>query len=125
MAATVLSGTGNVSYTNNTGQNVRIIINYLINYGNATGTITVSNSDGTGIDILLRADTVIGKNLAYSNHNGNVHSQNSNTSDTSYDTSDENPGIPLEVAVEPGGTFSVTTSNNATRHNILIIPEAG
>ena len=29
MAATVLSGTGNVSYTNNTGQNVRIITNYL------------------------------------------------------------------------------------------------
>ena len=28
MAATVLSGNGAVAYTNNTGQNVRVIINY-------------------------------------------------------------------------------------------------
>ena len=30
MAAQVLSGTGNVTYTNSTGQNVRVVINYLI-----------------------------------------------------------------------------------------------
>jgi len=29
MAAQVLSGSGNVSYTNSTGQNVRLVINYL------------------------------------------------------------------------------------------------
>ena len=125
MAATILNGEGSVSYTNNTGQNVRIIINYLINYGNATGTITISNSDGTGITINLVQDTVVGKSLAYSAHSPNVHANNSNATDRHYNSNDSNPGIPLELAVEPGGTFSVTISNNATRYNILIIPEAG
>ena len=41
MAATVLSGTGNVSYTNNTGQNVRIVTNYLKAQANTALTITV------------------------------------------------------------------------------------
>ena len=29
MASQVLTGTGDVTYTNNTGQNVRIVINYM------------------------------------------------------------------------------------------------
>ena len=39
MAAQVLSGSGNVTYTNSTGQNVRLVINYLKNI-TATGTMS-------------------------------------------------------------------------------------
>ena len=39
MASQVLSGTGDVTYTNNTGQNVRIVINYMRIY-NTSSTVT-------------------------------------------------------------------------------------
>lgn len=39
MASTVLSGAGNVSYTNSTGQNVRVLINFM----QASSTYTLSN----------------------------------------------------------------------------------
>ncbi len=59
MASQVLSGTSNPSYTNNTGQNVRIVINYM--GSTTTGEITlnwagVSKSEGN-----LEA---IGRNIA-------------------------------------------------------------
>ena len=41
MAAQVLGGSGNVSYTNSTGQNVRLVINYL-ELDNVGGDTTVS-----------------------------------------------------------------------------------
>ena len=41
MAAQVLSGSGNVTFTNTTGQNVRIVINYVnILTGAGDGTMT-------------------------------------------------------------------------------------
>jgi len=127
MAATVLNGEGSVSYTNNTGQNVRIVINYLSNYGNATGTISFTNSNGSGFDLSLRNDTAIGRNLAFSSYatTGAITANMSNTTDQSFGNSVSNEGIPLEVALAAGGTFSITISNNAIKYNILVIPEAG
>ena len=68
MAATVLSGTGNVSYTNNTGQNVRIVTNYLKAQANTALTITVSGTNGTfSMSLGGGTDSVsIGRGLSYS-----------------------------------------------------------
>ena len=127
MAATVLNGEGNVSYTNNTGQNVRIVINYLVNYGNGTGTITVSNANASGFNLNLPADTAIGRNIAYSAYgmSKSGNSQNAVNTSLDYGLGDSVAGIPTEIAMEPGGTFSITISNNAIKYNILVIPEAG
>ena len=59
MAAQVLSGSGNVSYTNSTGQNVRLVINYLKNI-TAAGTMTFQ-----GVTVDLPANQVYGKTLAF------------------------------------------------------------
>ena len=128
MAATVLNGEGNVSYTNNTGQNVRIVINYLSNYGNAIGTITISNANGSGFDLNLKRDSVIGRNLAFTQYSTSTYSMvgnNATSTDGDYGNADSINGIPTEIAMEPGGTFSITISNNAIKYNILVIPEAG
>jgi hypothetical protein len=47
MASQVLSGSSNASYTNSTGQNVRIIINFMSNC-TAMGWAGVTASNGTG-----------------------------------------------------------------------------
>ena len=128
MAATVLNGEGSVSYTNNTGQNVRIVINYLSNYGNAIGTITISNANGSGFDLNLKKDSVIGRNLAftqYSTSPSSLMGSNATSNDGAFGNADSINGLPTEIAIEPGGTFSITLSNNAMNYNMLVIPEAG
>ena len=110
MAAQVLSGKGNVSYTNSTGQNVRIVINYL--HSPPDGETTVSFQ---GIGITLRATQGVGKSLAWHRESG---------------TGERGAPyyhFPTEIAISNGETFSITfggtTSNGA--YNIIIIPEAG
>ena len=55
MAAQVLSGTGALTYTNNTGENVRIVINFL-RIGSSDGGMTW----GGGASITLVSDCTIG-----------------------------------------------------------------
>lgn len=59
MASQVLSGASNPSYTNNTGENVRIVINYM---GGTSTNITL-NWAGVSVSAALAA---IGRNLASS-----------------------------------------------------------
>jgi len=128
MAATVLNGEGSVSYTNNTGQNVRIVINYLSNYGAAAGTITISNANGSGFDLTLKKDAVIGRNLAFTQYSTSPSSMlgnNATSTDGDHGNADSISGLPTEIAIEPGGTFSITLSNNSMNYNMLVIPEAG
>ena len=56
MASQVLSGANNASYTNNTGQNVRLIINYMSN---------VTSMTWAGVNVTASA-TTIGKNVPIS-----------------------------------------------------------
>jgi hypothetical protein len=81
MASQVLSGTSNPSYTNNTGQNVRIVINFI------SGAVTASQNYGSG---LLKFETsfnitlnwagvsvsaplqAIGRNLAFVSSPGTI-----------------------------------------------------
>jgi hypothetical protein len=53
MASQVLSGASNASYTNNTGQNVRLIINYMSNVTSMTwaGVTVTASSTTIGKDI--------------------------------------------------------------------------
>lgn len=78
MASQVLSGTGNVSYTNNTGQNVRIVINFM----STAGTIVMSWSGGATASSTL----AIGKTLQYQ----------------------QNTSSPAELMLAPGQTFSAS-----------------
>ena len=121
MAAQVLNGTGNVSYTNSTGQNVRVVVNYLFSPSSAETTFALggwsmkSNSQ----------EMSLGKTLAYiegSSSNGWQNNQYMTSG-----TQDSNDGWPLEFALANGDTFSYTSSTRVddVRYNIIIIPEAG
>ena len=116
MAAQVLTGSGNVSYTNNTGQNIRIIINAF--QFPAASTISMSAGGST-----FSATNVFGfgKNFAYSSTR--------TSSNNMYSLTDG--GLPIELMLLAGQSFSLssvtssTGSANSGNYNIVIIPEAG
>ena len=117
MAAQVLSGTGNVSYTNSTGQNVRLVINYL----RVADDCTVSF---TGISIGIGANGAV-----YGNSLGYRGQTNAGAADKAWDGGTSSvEGLPLEIALANGDTFSISadkTSSDIEGYNIIIIPEAG
>ena len=119
MAAQVLSGSGNVSYTNSTGQNVRLVINYLKLGGNSGSVITVSFA---GVSLELNGQTAIGKNMGYKTSEVAGVNFNSDKMLASGAFS-----CPTEVALANGDTFSINaaTSTHIAGYNIIIIPEAG
>jgi hypothetical protein len=128
MASIVLSGTGPVTYTNSTGQNVRFVINYMA--VTFSGTVNVGYNMSWGEVNILVYLYAIGRNLAVfpSGQNafgavpisGNFYAAGS---------------APTEIMLSPGQTFS--TSNNSRgsgqslltstlgAYNIVVIPEAG
>ena len=119
MAAQVLSGSGNVSYTNSTGQNVRLVINYL-----QVSAVSTFSIPGVSIDFGTNGGTY-GKTLAYRTNSGSDAQESS----MAWDSSDRQTveAIPLEVALANGGTFSINASTSTwiEGYNIIIIPEAG
>lgn len=113
MASQVLSGTGNVSYTNNTGQNVRIVINYMASPTNITW---------AGISAAASNTLAIGRNLAFSNGiSGVSFALSSNNGTNAEGTESTNFALPTELMLSAGQTFSATCS----AYNVVIIPEAG
>ena len=138
MASQVLSGNGPMSYTNNTGENVRVIINYY-QWNEATGPTGTTNgiiiSWGQGSALFQGSQTIhrgaIGRNLASQSH---YYSATTSTfaattqnaySEKFYDSF----GLPTEVMLAPGSTFSVSMQNTTTQvlagYNIVVIPEGG
>lgn len=149
MAATVLSGNGAVAYTNNTGQNVRVIINYFKgnhDYTNATKPFEYTIAWGNGAVAYYTASNNqagnfwFGKNIAYQDivqGNGIALAMN-NLVDTAVASSGHFvQGLPTEVMLANGQTFSITAVNNSAlfgsaqsvtidgSYNILVIPEGG
>lgn len=59
MASQILTGASNPSYTNNTGQNVRVVINYM--NGNSSGEITLN---WAGVSVTESNIEAVGKNVA-------------------------------------------------------------
>ena len=121
MAAQVLSGSGNVTYTNSTGQNVRVVINYF-EVGGLGGTPIVSFA---GCSITVDQLSTYGKTLAYQSVTDN--NVTSSMAAPGVGGSRTVKGLPLEIALSNGDTFSITSSNSANikGYNIIIIPEAG
>lgn len=108
MASQVLSGSSNPSYTNNTGQNVRIVINYM------TSSIS-STLDRNG-------NVVSSSNNISVSWAGIAASQSSTTSEFSIGrTLSTSSVLPTEIMLASGQTFSATCS----AYNIVVIPEAG
>ena len=121
MAAQVLSGTGALAYTNNTGENVRIVINFL-RIGSNNGGMTW----GGGANITLESDCTIGRNIAFldtiNTSLGGIAGQNAFTNHAG-----GFEGAPTELALANGDTFSLTDGGGSTSntYNILVIPESG
>jgi hypothetical protein len=110
MASQVLSGSSNVSYTNNTGQNVRIVINYMSGVTSGGSTTLTVNWAGVSATGLFNA---IGRNLATS---GII-----STANNGLITSSSNSALPTELMLAPSQTFSAICG----AYNIVVIPEAG
>ena len=121
MAAQVLNGTGNVSYTNSTGQNVRVVVNYLFSPSSAETTFALGGWSQVGPTL----QQTMGKTLAYlTGAGGNTDNNSMMTSGTK----NLNDGWPMEFALANGDTFSYTSTGSGApnfRYNIIIIPEAG
>lgn len=58
MASQVLSGANNASYTNNTGQNVRLIINYMSNVTSMTWAGVTVNATATTIGKSIQSNAI-------------------------------------------------------------------
>ena len=120
MASQVLSGTSNPTYTNNTGGNVRVVINYMSNPSGMTWAGVVIG----GSNILA-----IGRNLAFSagatapSNTSTVALSSNNMSmvDGSLTSELTNAALPTEIMLASGQVFSATCGT----YNIVVIPEAG
>lgn len=115
MASQVLSGSSNVSYTNNTGQNVRIVINYMAGSTAAGAGPQISMSwAGVSINNIVRA---IGRNLAITlSGAGSINALPGQSGINLVASS-----FPTEIMIASGQTFSATCGE----YNIVVIPEAG
>lgn len=119
MAAQVLSSSGSVSYTNNTGQNVRIIINAFTT--SISGGASVSISAG-GASFSATGIYGFGKNIAYSSGRTSSNNMSSVGADIA---------LPTELMLSSGQSFSLGATSTLTgssisgNYNIVIIPEAG
>lgn len=139
MASQVLSGSSNPSYTNNTGQNVRVVINFMASTAGAsvtgTSSITISwagvsfTASGT-IPSLSTGQTLPSQPLAVGRNIGAV---GGTTNGVNMAASQERDGsnnwfnprtpfaLPTELMLAPGQTFSAVCGV----YNIVVIPEAG
>jgi len=125
MASQVLSGDSNVSYTNNTGQNVRIVINYM-RRDDPSSLITMSwtTTSGGTASVSGSYPLAIGRNLAMAGglYEGSgsmsLFGQNAISIDQYEQT---NFALPTELMLAPTQTFSATCG----AYNIVVIPEAG
>jgi hypothetical protein len=113
MASQVLSGSSNVSYTNNTGQNVRIVINYMA---------SPTSVSWTGGSVSATNVLAIGRNLAFSVGStiSGLTANNASVIDL-LAVETINFALPTELMLSAGQTFSATCDD----YNIVVIPEAG
>lgn len=134
MAAIVLAnktgGAGSITWSNNTGENVRVIINYF-GVGDAEDStsrgISLSTSINFNINNLIQAPyaVAIGKNLG--SNNVYAPSVGSNNLVNAKNFSNYQSAIPVEFFLPAGYTFSLSriTGTASFQYNIVIIPENG
>ena len=113
MAAQVLAGTSNPSYTNSTGQNVRLIVYYLETSSSGNPSVTVGAMGAVSIPKSSR----IGKYVASHNDQGSYGNNHAN--EGGYNT---RFAFPCEFVMANGDSFS---SSGVVKYNVLVIPEGG
>tara|TARA_R100000008_G_scaffold50604_1_gene30280 strand:- start:630 stop:998 length:369 start_codon:yes stop_codon:yes gene_type:complete len=122
MATQVLSGTSDLSYTNTTGQNIKLVIYYI----NTTGSdIKWGGSHKTE---LTNIRGHYGIQLGYFAGGGQATGSYSYKSYNIEDSTIIDPEpLPLEIALSNGDTFSlgINASGYTQAFNILIVPETG
>ena len=123
MASQVLTGKSNLTYTNSSDQNVRLVI-YFLSVSNAT--MTWSGTYGT-VNLSIPAAT-IGKDIAYA-AKGSTDGAYSERTGTRHSgtVAEDVPGLPTELALSTGDTFAIsgTFDSDTGGYNIVVIPEAG
>lgn len=119
MASQVLSGSSNPSYTNNTGKNVRIVINYM----RGRPGITIN---WAGVSASAPNALAIGRNLAF--HGGlgteslGLNAQANNMIVVESGAAQrQNEAVPTEVMLSSGQAFSASCGV----YNIIVIKEDG
>ena len=126
MAATVYTGSGNWSYTNSTGGNVRVIIAYCLNNNTQSnnsvgvkqkvnGTTISEVTNGTNIRFLG-----FGKHICYQN------SSNANSMTTKNNAGNTSARFADEFFLANGQTAAleaVSTSYPILHYNIMVVPE--
>ena len=126
MAATVYTGSGNWSYTNSTGGNVRVIIAYCLNNNTQSnnsvgvkqkvnGTTISEVTNGTNIRFLG-----FGKHICYQN------SSNANSMTTKNSAGNTSARFADEFFLANGQTAAleaVSTSYPILHYNIMVVPE--
>lgn len=135
MATTnVLSGTGNINYTNTTGKNVRVILNYVkgsgtISWGNpsslATATVSQSAFGKNLCSARIELATTEHKSYPFANQfllfSSRSFSSQYNSKNISSSNSSTPIGIPIEYIIAPNSVFKM--QGNVTAYNILTITE--
>jgi len=118
MASQVLSGTGNVTYTNNTGQNVRVVINFM----SSVSSMSWAGVTHTNTATSAAAAPTIGRNLAFNvGTSSNIgHSANNMVVPGGFEAFEFS--YPTEIMISAGQTFSAVLGGV---YNIVVIPEAG
>ena len=132
MAATVYNGVGNVTHTNNSGGNERILIYWIHKDSSAVVTIhwgDLSAADKPTATMDSNTNQYVGLNLAYSMGSGNPSSAGTQVGEKSYSssyTADGKP-VPTELFLADGEGFSITapgaSSNIIKGYNFIVIPE--
>lgn len=134
MASQVFSGSGsNFTYTNNTGQNVRVVINYC----SVPDSDTVIDISFAGVRIRTNLD-VFGRNLAFffqgggSTAAGTGGGSGTQINYTANNTGSIGSSAPTELMLAPGQVFTLTgvkpsfgTGGVVGAYNVVVIPEAG
>jgi len=142
MASQVLSGSSNPSYTNNTGQNVRVVINFMSNTTSISWAgVSVSSSvstigrniafrelvDRTGenvnstISIPQTLTPGVGGYAPPLNNTLSIPRGGSLSLSSNNCASSSGTALPTELMLAPSQTFSATCG----AYNIVVIPEAG
>jgi hypothetical protein len=148
MASQVLSGSGNLSYINTTGNTVRVII-YSVCFSTPSQLTVSWGASGSPATISLSNVRSLGKNLASIDGSqkssittgGGVFS-NKETTTTTYTTTSDNLYVdygtisstshlyvysssPTEIFLNPNEIFTLNSPSNISGYNVLVVPENG
>ena len=122
MASQVLSGTSNPSYTNNTGQNVRLLMNYIANCTSMTWAgVTVTGDSTVGKDVM----TINGEVRSFEG-SGSAGQPGplavSSTKATGYFTSTATVGSKIQTQAPRLGGSTYLGSDDVATANVHFIP---